>query len=131
MSDERPSCAVCGTPSDGLAGFEGWTKDQEIPCCQACGESDAFRKWVGDTIAFLRAGPIACVSQGNLLKDRRELESAIKSDERLADGICPNGCARMIRYEKGDDHTQTCPVCKFVGWQNTPIDFVYETSNPK
>lgn len=37
-----------------------------------------------------------------------------KHSSRIEDGVCPNGCARLIQY---GDHlgVVTCPVCDFIG----------------
>ncbi len=61
---------------------------------------------------------IAIESSGDPEKDREIIEAFIKHRERMEDGVCPNGCARLVRI---DDHTRECPVCHFHGWQNTPL----------
>ncbi len=61
---------------------------------------------------------IAIESSGDPEKDRAEIALFVKQSNRMEDNICPNGCARMNRV---DDHTRECPICKFVGWQNTPL----------
>lgn len=53
---------------------------------------------------------IAMPSSGDPEKDKEELARFIKSSERIEDGVCPNGCALMVRE---NDHTQSCPVCNF------------------
>lgn len=131
-------CVICGASADGTAGFDHWTDAMRVPACQACGDSETFLRWFEQSLQFLRDCPISCESQGNLALDLAEAKRSLLSAARMDDGICPNGCARMIRYEPHDNFTRTCPVCGFVGWQNTPIDFPYgdedqkpETSNQK
>lgn len=129
MSDQKP-CSICGEISIGTAGFDHWTEEQRIPCCESCGAAEKFIPWCEMAIKVLDECQIGFESRSNLADDYKEAKRCMLVEERMKDGVCPNGCARMVRYEDGDDHTRTCPVCKFVGWQNTQIDFPYESPTP-
>lgn len=124
--DSNGECAICGGRADGTAGFDEWTDAMRVPACQACGAAEVFIPWFEKALKILRESPIACVSQGNIALDLREVEAALRSESMMQDGICPNGCARMVRFEESDEHTQKCPSCGFIGWQNTPIKFPYD-----
>ena len=45
-----------------------------------------------------------------------ETEHPRGTDDRIKDGVCPNGCARMTQVAAGDFE---CPVCHFTLSQRT------------
>ena len=112
--------------SDGLVGFEDRPPEASLPCCRGCYEGAGFKVWVEASIELLKESPIAFVSSGNLAEDRKTVENYAKHESRIQDGICPNGCAQMVRAEAGDDHNAECPVCKFGYYSNVPLRFPYE-----
>lgn len=67
------------------------------------------------------ASAVAMPSSGDPVKDQQDIALHVKQTERMEDGVCPNGCAIMNRCPEDPDHTRICPVCNFVGWQNTPL----------
>lgn len=110
---EQLTCVVCeasfppGTDDTGT-----WRDDcakSGYTVCRDCHTGGDHEKWRTKAIEALRSSPTAFISLGNLALDYAELCRYQKSDERIEDGICPNGCARM--HDAG--HTATCPSCGF------------------
>lgn len=115
-------CVACGELCNG-----GWQLDGQpesaLPVCPACyahGADDSkFAKWWNESVALIEAWPRQAVTSGNLAEDRRRVELDMKQEERIRDGVCPNGCARLERI---DSHSVQCPACKFVLNSNVPIN---------
>lgn len=61
---------------------------------------------------------IAFPSSGNAEQDEALAEDFLRTEARLADNVCPNGCSCM---EFLSDYERECPVCKFHQWSNSPI----------
>ncbi len=121
---DRPllKCVACPELTTGRANFDDSGPDHisALPVCPECfGDrilrygDDKFSKWVDQTVKMFQESNVAFESSGNLAKDREILEGHLNAEARIEDGICPNGCARMIQVEPGH---QSCPVCKFHGF---------------
>jgi hypothetical protein len=54
----------------------------------------------------------AMVGTGDADADRKALAQFALGNERMANGMCPNGCQAMLVTT--DDYIHECPVCKFV-----------------
>jgi len=57
-------------------------------------------------------------STGNAEQDEAVAEDIRRTEARLADNVCPNGCALMVFDSAQERH---CPVCKFSQWSNTKL----------
>lgn len=118
---ETLKCVVCevehlrGTDQ---IGFWMPTDNPEThyPVCLGCVNSERHEQWRAKAISTVRNSGIAFISKGNLADDYRETLSFQKHDDRIKDGVCPNGCARMVQIEGRDFE---CPVCHFVLHQRT------------
>lgn len=63
-------------------------------------------------------GRVMFPSSGDPEKDAEEARSIIRHAANEAEGLCPNGCAPLVRYvENGEEwpDAKTCPSCGFVG----------------
>lgn len=122
MSKWDYKCAVC--EGDFLMGdktvvsFGSEDVRTRYPVCRVCHESGKHEVWREKAIAELRAATVSFVSEGNLAEDYRELLSWQKHDERLSDGVCPNGCARMVKIDRCNSE---CPVCHFGYYCNSGV----------
>ena len=83
---------------------------------QIAGVSWEIRGW--KTVADPKWAGLAVASSGDPEKDAEAIADHIRSSERMEDGVCPNGCAQLVQL---DAFSRECPVCKFVGYQNTPL----------
>lgn len=54
----------------------------------------------------------AKISTGDPEEDQRQLHKFALGDERMRNGMCPNGCPVMLVTT--DIRTHGCPECKFV-----------------
>jgi hypothetical protein len=57
-------------------------------------------------------------SSGNQEQDEATAIDIQRTEARLNDNICPNGCSTMNYLS---DHERECPVCKFSQWSNVPF----------
>lgn len=57
-------------------------------------------------------------SSGNAEQDEATAEDIIRTEARLEDNVCPNGCAQMNFL---NDHERECPVCHFSQWSNVAL----------
>jgi hypothetical protein len=62
-------------------------------------------------------------SSGNEEQDEAIARDILRSESRLQDNICPNGCSTLVF---DNDHERHCPVCHFSQWSNAPLDKVDE-----
>lgn len=60
---------------------------------------------------------IAILSTGDPEKDRERLGQAQTFDDRIRQGICPNGCAELVWATA---HLADCPDCGFKYSTNLP-----------
>lgn len=109
------ACPVCnesfeqGDPDLGCFEEEG---AGDYLCCTTCAESGRHERWRAMAIEALQSSGVAFASKGNLAADYRTLVDYQKHSARLADGVCPNGCARLVN--------NNCPVCGFT-YQTTSL----------
>jgi len=61
---------------------------------------------------------IAILSTGDAEEDKRQLEQAVIHDQRMNQGICPNGCAELVWSDEG--YRGNCPKCNFMLSTNVP-----------
>lgn len=110
-------CSCCGEDANGTFGDD--EPATRYPVCQECMESGKHSEWRARAIAFLNQHRnIGIETKGNLADDYRQILGYVKHSTRIDDGICPNGCARMIAL---DSHNAKCPVCQFQLYRNTGI----------
>jgi hypothetical protein len=108
------TCVVCqkafpdDSPIMGTFGSDA-NAETRYPLCMTCHDNGEHDKWREKSIKFIRDSGVACVTQGNLADDLKQIQEYQRSSSRIADGVCPNGCALML----GDEHDMECPVCKF------------------
>jgi hypothetical protein len=57
-------------------------------------------------------------STGDAEQDRKLAEDFNRSQSRLDDNVCPNGCSRMVFDNPFERH---CPVCSFSQYSNAPL----------
>lgn len=57
-------------------------------------------------------------SSGNEEQDEAIAADIQRTEARLQDNVCPNGCALMIF---DNPHERHCPVCNFSQWSNVPL----------
>lgn len=129
---DRSKCASCGGASDGVdqASLPDGSPDpaQEfsaIPICKACWDSGRYQKWWNAALKEVQECPIimpSCDYTGNLAIDLQIVRANMMHDERIKDGICPNGCGQMNPY-KGSNQDGECPSCGFVLHANYAINF--------
>jgi len=62
-------------------------------------------------------GSIGIISTGDADKDFRILKQAQLFNDRLDQGLCPNGCA-LLDWKTA--HTADCPECRFHYSTNLP-----------
>lgn len=107
------TCVVCAKDFNGDTDQPGTWRDDcaksGYTVCRGCHEGGAHEKWRAKAIAALRASTVAFPSEGNLAADYRVLVEYQRHDDRIKDGVCPNGCARMT----GGGGQRECPVCHF------------------
>ncbi len=60
---------------------------------------------------------IGIVSTGDPEQDAKQLKQAQTYDERLKEGLCPNGCA-LLEWEA--PYNAQCPKCRFMYSTNVP-----------
>jgi hypothetical protein len=114
-------CIVCDLDASGGVVGEGVAA---IPCCEACWSAGKFQAWADRGGQRWRESGIAIESSGNFALDLREVDAYLRSDARIADGICPNGCALMVRLYPDSDRHALCPACGFQGFQSSPYGFL-------
>lgn len=54
---------------------------------------------------------------GDPEEDLLHLDRAVLQDRRIAEGVCPNGCAPL---QASTPFAADCAVCGFHSWSNTP-----------
>ena len=64
---------------------------------------------------------VGIVTTGDPDKDAEIVDEFLIHEKRMIEGICPNGCAELVR---DDAHSRHCPQCGFHGWSNVPWDAV-------
>jgi len=57
-------------------------------------------------------------SSGNAEQDDAQREDIIRTEARLEDNVCPNGCGLLVFL---NDHTRQCTTCGFEQWSNVPL----------
>ena len=63
---------------------------------------------------------IAIVSSGDPEKDQRDIENFQRGNDRIEQGLCPNGCGGMVEI---DSHNAECPRCHFGLYQAGGLNF--------
>lgn len=111
-------CVVCNSEHE----LGAWgVKDKpgsEYPVCRTCYTSGKHLEWQNRVMKELRESGIGFESSENLAIDYRTLLDYQRHTARIADGICPNGCAAMVWEDK--QHAR-CPVCNF-GYTHTTLN---------
>lgn len=137
-TEKLEPCAVCGELDKeklGRVGFDGMPPEAEIVACRECykdgGDDTKFAKWFLKALDSIRSAEVAFISSGNVAKDLRTLEDYRKHDSRIKDGICPNGCAQMVRQYPDSAHYAKCPTCNFQHYSNVPMEFPFEVEAGK
>lgn len=116
MEIDLDVCIVCKGPSNGgrFRTPDIDPEQQDIPCCRACNDSGKLKQWWNDTVQEIRELVQGHAFEksfftGNPLVDVINLRDWKKGYERIKDGVCPNGCARLRVLR----HGVLCPVCQF------------------
>lgn len=80
--------------------------------CGYCCEFGEKKSNAVDAInAWNNPNDITMLSTGSKEQDTAIMNDYKKHSSLLEDGICPNGCARLVQIQS---HASECPVCKFV-----------------
>lgn len=114
-------CVVCGimraAENMGYWCDEGYAP---YPVCRFCHETGPHEAWRRVAIEEVKASNLGLmIREGwNLAEHIKEIRAFKKHDSRIEDGICPNGCARMIQ---DDTHNVHCPVCRFSYYRNVGV----------
>lgn len=111
-------CVVCQGLAEGT--FGGDDEKSRYPVCGKCMETGAHDRWRERTSQIWRESGVAIESSGNYADDVKEILAYLKHNSRIADGVCPNGCALMVR---DDDHNAHCPSCSFSYFSNSKLKF--------
>lgn len=65
-------------------------------------------------------------SSGDPDRDRREAIAIHKSNRRLSEGMCPNGCGKLFKGDS-EGYTAFCPTCHYTNdrakgaWSFLPV----------
>ena len=106
-------CEVCQHPTTNTFGTDD--EATRYPVCEDCYRSGRHKKWYNDTLDQWRKSGLAFQTSGNFATDRRTLMDHLKQNARITDGVCPNGCARLV----DDKGVKKCPVCGFEYYQSS------------
>lgn len=111
-------CISCGKPNEkGMRICDNAPGGlNRIPCCRECNDSGKFKEWWEKTVEEIKTlmGDTAfeaSVFTLNPLVDVLMLRRHKLQDQRLEDGVCPNGCSLLTDLGGGD---WECPLCHFV-----------------
>lgn len=119
MSDVK-QCVVCQAETPHTFGTD--EPSSRYPVCEDCHVRGKHDTWRQKAIKFLQDCPVKGVCSGNLADDLRDIQSHMRGNARIQEGVCPNGCARMNIL---NTHEAQCPVCRFVYWCNTGVDSIF------
>lgn len=118
MIPKQEQCPVCLKQGVQLGTFtiDGWA---EYPggfrCCELCGSGGIDARAKRWALAFLkrwRESGIAIEGSGDFMRDKEQVDNFLKHTSRIDDGVCPNGCAFLVRID-GEATGTRCPSCGF------------------
>ncbi len=117
-------CNVCGVETRNGVTESPTDLNSFHHVCETCFESGAYDRWRKATIEVWDKSGLAFPTTGNFAKDRKTLLDAIRSNNRIAEGWCPNGCDRMYLVDPDNLYVAECRQCGFVFQTNAPLEFL-------